>query len=149
MRLYRSLALVIGFASSQAMAAACSIDIEANDAMQFNTKAVEVSKSCKEFTVNLKHTGTMAKAMMGHNWVLAKASDEKAVLTDGAAAGSANDYVKAGDARVIAHTKLIGGGEKDSVKFAASKLADGQDYVFFCSFPGHAFMMKGSVKLVN
>ena len=43
-----------------------------------------------------------------------------------------SDYVKKDDARVIAHTKVIGGGESDSVTFDVSKLAAGQDYTYFC-----------------
>jgi azurin len=135
--------------SSSALAANCSVDVDATDAMSFSVKNIDVSKSCKEFTINLKHTGTMAKTIMGHNIVIAKAADQQGVLADASTAGPANDYVKANDSRVVAHTKLIGGGEKDTVKFPVSKLTAGQNYVFFCSFPGHATMMKGTVKLVN
>ncbi|MGN6876262.1 plastocyanin/azurin family copper-binding protein, partial [Neisseria sp. P0021.S007] len=44
----------------------CATTVEANDAMQFNTKEIQVSKACKEFTITLKHTGTQPKASMGH-----------------------------------------------------------------------------------
>ena len=43
--------------------------------MQFNTKEIQVSKACKEFTVTLKHTGTQPKESMGHNIVIGKAED--------------------------------------------------------------------------
>ena len=56
-------------------------------------------------------------------------------------------YVKPGDARVIAHTKVIGGGETDSVSFDVSKLKAGDSYAWFCSFPGHASIMKGTLTL--
>jgi len=59
------------------------------------------------------------------------------VATDGMAAGIEKNYLKEDDARIIAHTKIIGAGEKDSVTFDVSKLAAGTDYAFFCSFPGH------------
>lgn len=131
--------------SGSVLAANCSVDVDANDAMQFSTKNIDVDKSCKDFTVNLKHTGSLPKNVMGHNLVITKTADFKAVMNDGTAAGEAGDFVKAGDARVIAHTKLIGGGEKDSVKFDASKLTAGEKYTFFCSFPGHATMMRGTV----
>ncbi|MOA66788.1 Azurin [compost metagenome] len=62
-------------------------------------------------------------------------------------AGIDKDYLKDGDARVIAHTKVIGAGENDSVTFDVSKLAAGEKYGFFCSFPGHISMMKGTVTL--
>ncbi len=56
-------------------------------------------------------------------------------------------YIKEGDPRVIAHTKIIGAGEKDSVTFDVSKLDPAESYEFFCTFPGHIAMMKGSVTL--
>ena len=116
--------------------------------MNFNTKELVIDKTnCKEFKVTLKHTGKMPKTAMGHNIVISKAEDTKAVLADGAAAGAAADYVKAGDARVIAHTKLIGGGEETSVTVDTSKLADGGKYEFYCSFPAHSAQMLGHVTL--
>jgi azurin len=45
---------------------------------------------------------------------------------------------------VIAHTKIIGAKETDSVTFDVAKVADG-GYGFFCSFPGHISMMKGTI----
>ncbi|MFC3339624.1 azurin [Paracandidimonas soli] len=140
-------AAVLSFAFLPAAYAACDVTVESNDAMQFNTKEIVVDKSCKEFTVNLKHVGKLPKASMGHNWVLTKDSDFQGAANEGVAAGAANDYVKPNDARVIAHTKLIGGGEADSVTFDVSKLEAGQGYTFFCSFPGHWAIMKGSLKL--
>ena len=137
-------------ASGAAMAApACTVEIEGNDAMQFNTKSIEVSKACKDFTVKLKHTGKLPKAAMGHNWVLTKTADVQAVAADGIPAGVANQYVKAGDARVIAYTKVLGPGESDSVTFSVKKLTATDSYTFFCSFPGHSGIMKGTLKLVN
>ena len=140
-------ATALSVASLPVMAAECSVDVEANDAMQFNTKEITISKSCKEFTINLKHTGQLPKAAMGHNIVITKSADMQAVETDGIAAGADKNYVKDGDERVIAHTKLVGGGESDSVKVPVDKLTG--DDVFFCSFPGHGSMMKGTVKLVD
>lgn len=140
---------VLAFASAPVLAAECTVEIEGNDAMQFNKPAIEVSQSCKEFTVKLKHSGKMPKQAMGHNWVLAKTADVQAVATDGIAAGLPQDYVKAGDARVVAHTKIVGGGESDSVTFSPAKLAAGGSYTYFCSFPGHSSLMKGTLKLVK
>jgi len=130
-----------------AMAAQCDITIEGNDAMQFNLKEIVVDKSCKEFTVKLDHVGKLPAAAMGHNWVLTKKADMQGVATDGMAAGLNNAYVKPDDARVIAHTDVIGGGETTSVTFDVSKLKDGEEYEYFCSFPGHWAIMKGALKL--
>ena len=143
-----ALALVLS-ASAPAWAAACDVEIEGNDAMQFNKPTISVPASCKQFTVKLKHVGKLPKAAMGHNWVLTKTADLQGAATDGIAAGVAKDYVKAGDARVLAHTKVIGGGETDSVTFATSVLKAGESYSYFCSFPGHSAIMKGTLTLAK
>ncbi len=138
---------LLGFAAAPLWAADnCGTTIEGNDMMQYNKSEISVPESCDTFTVTLEHTGKLPRAAMGHNWVLTKASDEKAVLADGAKAGVDNDYVKSDDERIIAHTKLIGGGESDSVTFDTSTLKDGP-FTYFCSFPGHEALMHGTLSV--
>jgi azurin len=124
----------------------CKVEISGNDQMQFDKKEIAVAADCTEVEVTLKHTGKLPAQAMGHNWVLTKTADLTPVATDGMGAGFANDHVKKGDARVIAHTKIIGGGQSTSVKFATSLLKKGEAYSFFCSFPGHYSIMKGTFK---
>jgi len=138
---------LLTLASSQLMAAECKTTIKSTDQMSFDTKAIEIDKSCKTFTVELEHSGQLAKNVMGHNWVLSKEADMQPIATDGLSAGIEKNYLKEGDARIIAHTKIIGGGEKDAVTFDVSKLKADEKYGFFCSFPGHIGMMKGTVTL--
>ncbi|GIZ12997.1 azurin [Pseudomonas sp. NCCP-436] len=144
-----TLMALLGLGSAPLLAAECTVDVESTDQMTFNTQSIEISKSCETFTVNLKHTGTLPKTAMGHNWVLSKTADMTAIATDGISAGPDASYLKADDSRVIAHTNLIGGGENTSVSFPVSKLVQGEDYSFFCSFPGHVSLMKGSITLVD
>jgi azurin len=135
--------------SAQAQAAPkCDTNIEVTQAMAFTVKAIDVPKTCKTFTINLKVNGTMSKTVMGHNLVITKEADKEAVNTDGGAAGAASNYVKAKDSRVVANTIVIGGGEKTSTNFNVKNLNAKEKYVFFCSFPGHAGIMKGVVNLV-
>jgi len=128
--------------TNQAFASECELNIGATDAMQFTAKDMSVPASCKEVTLTLKHEGKLPVNVMGHNWVLTKSADVTPVANAGMAAGAGNNYVPAGDNRVIAFTKVIGGGESTSVTFATDGLA-GQDLTFFCSFPGHWAIMKG------
>lgn len=130
-----------------AVVADCATEVEGNDAMQFNVGSIAIPASCTNFKITLKHSGTMPVGAMGHNVVIAAASDMQVIEADGIAAGAANDYVKPGDTRVIAHTKLVGGGESDSVSFPVDKLRAGGPYEFFCSFPGHATVMKGTISV--
>ena len=138
------LASILVLGTPAAMAATCSVDVEGNDMMKFNVANIDVSKSCKDFTINLKHTGQLPKVAMGHNVVIAATADIKGIDADGIKAGAAADYVKAGDSRVIAHSKLIGGGESTSVTFPVAKLGAGPNS-FLCSFPGHSALMKGTI----
>ncbi len=103
---------LLTLASSQLMAAECKTTIDSTDQMSFNTKAIEIDKSCKTFTVELTHSGSLPKNVMGHNWVLSKEADMQPIATDGLGAGIDKNYLKEGDTRIIAHTKVIGAGEK-------------------------------------
>ena len=138
---------LLTLASSQLMAAECKTTIDSTDQMSFNTKAIEIDKSCKTFTVELTYSGSLPKNVMGHNLVISKEADMQPIATDGLSAGIDKNYLKEGDTRVIAHTKVIGAGEKDSLTIDVSKLNAAEKYGFFCSFPGHISMMKGTVTL--
>jgi azurin len=140
------LSLVLAAPGAFAADKVCKVDIAGTDQMSFDKKEIAVAADCTEVEVTLKHTGKLAVQQMGHNWVLAKTSDMQSVANDGLSAGVANDHIKKGDTRVIAHTKLIGGGQTTSVKFATSALKKGEAYTFFCTFPGHVALMKGTLK---
>jgi len=128
--------------TGQAWSQECSQTIEGNDQIQFNKKELRVSKSCKEVTVTLKHVGQLAANVMGHNFVLSKTPDFQAIAQAGQGAGPPN-FLPAGDARIIASSNIIGGGQEVAVKIDMSKLTPGGDYTFFCSFPGHFVLMNG------
>lgn len=127
----------------QAFARTCKVEIASNDQMQFDEAEIRVAGDCTRVELTLRHTGSMPAEVMGHNWVLAKTSDYQQVAADGSRASAADGFLAKGDARVIAHTALIGGGGSDTVAFATAGLEKGGDYTFFCSFPGHWAIMKG------
>jgi azurin len=141
-------AVLLSIISTGAFAGQCDVAIDATASMAFSLKEIAVSKSCKEVSLTFKNVGTMAKAMMGHNVVITKKSAMQAVLADGSTAGLAKNYVKENDARVIAYTQVLGGGETTNIKFKVSELDPKEAYVFFCSFPGHAGVMNGVFKLL-
>ncbi|WP_258391470.1 plastocyanin/azurin family copper-binding protein, partial [Stenotrophomonas maltophilia] len=53
-------------------------------------------------------------------------------------------YLPKAAKRGLRHPKLIGGGKTTHVRFSTQGLQKGGDYTFFCSFPGHFAMMKGT-----
>lgn len=130
-----------------AVVADCATEIEGTDAMQYNVGSIVVPASCTDFKITLKHVGQSPVTAMGHNVVIAKAADMQAIDADGIAAGAAANYVKPDDARVIAHTELVGGGQSTSVSFPVSSIQGDGPYAFFCSFPGHSAVMKGSISV--
>lgn len=136
-----ALAAFAGTASAQD----CSVTVDSTDAMKFGKDVITVDKSCESFTVKLTHSGKLAENVMGHNWVLTTADNVQPVATDGMSAGLSNNYLKANDNRVIASTEIIGGGEETSVTFPVNKLDQNTVYTFFCSFPGHWTMMRGTL----
>jgi azurin len=141
-RILGAVALASLALSGQAEAQQCSLLVEGNDQIQFVQKELRVSSSCAEVTVTLKHIGQLAANIMGHNWVLTKTADYQPVAQAGQAAGPPN-FTPAGDARIIAATPVIGGGQETSIKFNLSGLEAGGDYTYFCSFPGHFVLMFG------
>lgn len=136
-------------ASAPTANAACETTVESNDEMKFNTAEIAISKTCAQYKITLKHVGKMPVTAMGHNLVISKTEDAAGVVADGAAATAAKGFLKEGDARVIAATKLIGGGEEDTITVDTSKLTADGSYEFYCTFPGHYGMMKGVVKVSN
>lgn len=136
---------VLAAFSSVASAKTCTVELQGTDQMKFDKDSIAVAADCTEVEIKLKHSGNLPKASMGHNWVLTDGADFNAVTTAGLTAGPDLSYVPKGDKRVIASTKLIGGGENTSVKFPTAKLKKGGDYIFFCSFPGHWAVMKGKL----
>ncbi|HET8754293.1 MAG TPA: azurin [Salinimicrobium sp.] len=116
------------------------ITLSANDQMKFDKKEIKV-KAGQTVKLTLVHTGKMAKNVMGHNFVLLKSGTDVSKFGQAAMAAKSTDYIPAGSKQVIAHTKVIGGGEKTGIEFQAPQKGS---YTFICSFPGHYAIMQGT-----
>jgi azurin len=128
---------------SAAMADTCQLNVNATDLMRFEQQTLQVEEQCTEVEVTLHHTGKLPANAMGHNWVLTKTADIASVANAGSSAGRANNFQKPGDTRILAATKVIGGGESSTVRFSTAQLEPGTSYSYFCSAPGHFSLMKG------
>lgn len=114
--------------------------LNGTDAMQFDKKEFKV-KAGQKVKLTLKHTGKYAKQAMGHNFVLLKSGVDIADFASKANLARDNEYIpKSEAASIIAHTKLLGGGDSDTIEFTAPKKGT---YPFICSFPGHYGLMQG------
>lgn len=125
---------------------ACKLQITGNDLMQYDKKELAISGDCTQVQVTLTHAGKLPKEAMGHNWVLVKAADLNAVANAGMAAGLQNNYLAPADKRVIAATKVVGGGESTTVTFPTSLLRKGESYLYLCTYPGHNSSMRGTFR---
>lgn len=114
------------------------VHLEANDMMKFSADRIEVEGT--KVKVELKHVGKLAKSAMGHNFVVLKPGTDPAGWASKTISAAATEYIPEGDEAMIAHTKLLGGGESDTIEF---EVPGPGEYPFVCSFPGHAAMMKG------
>jgi azurin len=128
---------------------ACETTIEGQPGKRFSLAEIRVSARCENFTVHLVHTGRKPWQEAGHNWVLARSADIDAVIADGLRAGPDRAWVERGDARVIAATQMLSGGEHASVSFPVARLRRGERYTYFCSYPSHALPMRGQLVLVD
>jgi azurin len=131
------------FLTHVATADVCPLTINATDDMRFERETLQVEASCTDVQVTLHHTGKLPANIMGHNWVLTRTADVAAVANAGMGAGLANSFQQPGDKRIVAATKIVGGGENAVVQFSTAQLARGVSYSYFCSAPGHFSMMRG------
>lgn len=114
--------------------------IEGNDQMQFSTNELRALAG-KPITLTLKHVGKIPKEAMGHNLVILKEGTDEAAFAAKAINAKDTDYIPVSEkASIVAHTKLLGGGEEDTIEFTVDKKGT---YNFLCTFPGHVAMMKG------
>ena len=138
------LALILAVHTVHADTDPCKVTIEGNDNMQFNLHQISVPTTCSEVELTLKHSGKLNAKVMGHDWVLAKDSDVSAIVNGGLSAGFARGFLPENEKRIVAATKVVGGGESATVRFSTGALQAGSRYMFFCTSPGHSTMMRGA-----
>ena len=118
------------------------IEIAGNDQMQYDKKAFEVTEGQK-VTLTLKHSGQLPVVAMGHNVVILKPGTDLAAFAVKCAPAKETGYIPAdaeSKALIIAHTKMLGGGESDTITFTAPAAGS---YPYLCTFPGHFAVMQG------
>ena len=133
-------------AAANAADKVCKLAITGTDLMQYDKKELDVAGDCTSVELTLTHGGKLPKEAMGHNWVLVNAADLNAVANSGMSAGIANNYITPGDKKVLASTRIIGGGESTTVTFPTSVLKKGGSYMYLCTYPAHNSAMRGVLK---
>jgi azurin len=125
------------------------ITIETDDAqfmMKFSLKTIEATAG-EELRVLFINKSALPKAAMGHNVVfLKKGTDMDEFIPAAALHKETTGVPPEMEDKVIAHTKILGPGEREEITFKAP--AEAGDYDYICSFPGHYLSgMKGLLKV--
>ncbi|MEE1885768.1 azurin [Pedobacter flavus] len=116
------------------------VTLSSGDDMKFDQSEIKV-KAGQTVKLTLKHTGNMDATIMGHNFVLLASGVDFDGFVTAAMGAKATDYIPASmQSDVLAHTKVVGGGETVTIEFTAPAAGT---YDFLCSFPGHSGLMKG------
>ena len=119
------------------------LEVTGNDKMQFNVREFTV-KAGEGVEIVFRNIGKLPKIAMGHNLVIlrkgvsAMSFGNKALKAGANATNALPDSVKDD---VLAHSKLLGPGEIEVIKFTAPK--EPGNYQYVCTFPGHYSMMRG------
>ena len=101
---------------------AITVNLEGTDQMTFNIQEIK-AKAGQTINLTLKRTDIPAFGMAAME------------------AGLEKEYIPNDGKDVIVHTKLLGGGESDTISFKAPSEPGSYDYI--CSYPGHFSLMKG------
>ena len=137
---------VLGLATSFSFADEKKVrfEVTGNDFFQFDKKFLEASVG-QEITIVFKNIGKQPKEAVGHNLVVVKPGTVVPQFAMKCASAKGNNYIptaKADKEPMVASTKILGPGEKDSITFTVEEAGD---YPFFCSFPGHFGVMNGTL----
>jgi azurin len=121
-----------------------TIEITGSDTMKYSVTEI-TAKPGEKLHIVLKALGSMPKIAMAHNFVLLKAGVNPQDVANAAFNARATDFVPAEmKDKIIANTKLAGGGETVEVSFTAPTKPGNYDYL--CTFPGHFSQgMKGTL----
>jgi len=118
------------------------LTLKATDDMKFDKSEFTVNAG-KEVTLTFTNAGVLPLETMGHNVVvLEKKADVKAFATASTKAKETGYISNLYITDLIAHTKLLGPGESETVKFI---LKEPGEYTYICTFPGHWIAMKGII----
>lgn len=138
--------LTLAEEKADAAKADVKITITGNDQMKYDKSEIE-AKAGQTIAITLKNVGALPKEAMGHNVVVLKPGADLIKFAIGGIANKAGGYLPtetALAAQIVAHTKILGPKEAETIVF---KVDAAGDYPYLCTFPGHFGVMKGVIKV--
>lgn len=122
------------------------VTITGNDTMKFDKAEFSV-KEGQVVALTFKNVGKLPKIAMGHNLLILKPGTEPLSFAAGCMANKDTTGLPT-DAealkKVVAGTKVLGPDESETITFTAPAAGE---YPYICTFPGHAAIMKGVMKV--
>ena len=116
------------------------IKLTCDDLLRFGQTEIRAAKG-QVIRLELKNVGKIPA--LKHNFVLLAPGINIASFGNAAQKAAEQDFIPADMAdKIIAHTSLIGSGEKDTITFT---LEESGVYPFICSYPGHQAVSRGVI----
>lgn len=121
-----------------------TIKPDATNPLMFDTKSFSV-KSGQKVRLTFDNNHPIPQP---HNWVLCKPGTKDAVIAAAMTILTDPKALEKGyipeSPDILHHSKLLQQGQKETVEFTAGSPAD---YPYICTFPGHAVLMNGIMKV--
>ncbi|MFI5306089.1 MAG: plastocyanin/azurin family copper-binding protein [Polyangiales bacterium] len=117
------------------------VHLTGSDLMRYSATRIEL-KAGDKLKLELKNAGALPKEVMGHDFVLLKPGSDVTAFAAKAMGAKTTDYIPADAAEMLAHTKLLGPGESDTIEVT---LPGPGTYPYLCTFPGHVGLMNGQL----
>ena len=109
--------------------------IEGLNKLRYSVETIH-AKPGEKLTIRLKTISEMDKSQMAHNWVLLKQGTDALDFVTKGLQHPDNDFIDPQlTDKIIAKTKMVGGGEEDSVTFTVPQKKGEYEYV--CTFRAH------------
>ena len=125
-----------------------TIIIRGTDDMKFDVTLIEAEPG-ERIRITLETVSNMPAQVMAHNVAVVDLDVDIQEFVMASMTATDNEYIAPDyEENVIAFTRMIGGGEVDSVDFTVPDTPG--DYEYVCTFPGHYFGgMRGILRVAN
>jgi azurin len=119
-----------------------TIQLKAGENMRFDKELFRV-RAGKKIRLILINTSKKSNMSMTHNVVILLKGTDIADFADAVRTAKEEQYTPSSVAPlIIAHSKMVPGGESDSIDFVITQPGV---YDYICSFPGHWGTMQGKI----
>lgn len=112
-----------------------SVYIKGYDHLKYSVEEIKASPE-EEIQITLKTISDLPSNQMAHNWVLLKKNTNARSFVNKGLDNKKNEYIDPSlEKQIIAKTKMLAGGEQETITFKAPEEAG--EYMYICTFPGH------------